>query len=147
MRGSAESAAPGEEGINIVNAFFHQNIVRTPVTQSFTSNYNVRYLTEELQKGVYKNTGKWIGPQSIQAVAQIMKYYYLTNGPYATITPDVEVEKLNRLVLQYMIHDTTQGVESYDRFLKDTYTQPIPPDRPMNVNTKGSRQFEINRFL
>ena len=147
MRGSAERPAPGEDGVNIVNAFFHQNIVRTPVTQAFTSNYNVRYLMEELQKGVYANTGKWIGPQPIQAVAQIMKYYYLTNGPFLVHLPDLEVERLNRLVLQFMIHDTTQAVESYDRFLKDSYTQPIPPDRPVNVNTKGSRQFEINRFL
>lgn len=147
MRVSAEQSAPGEVGVNIVNAFFHQNIVRTPITQAFTSNQNVRFLMEELQRAVFQNTGKLIGPQPIQAVAQIMKHYYLTNGPYAVHTPDIEVEKLNRLVLQYMIHDTTQGVEAYDRFLKDSYTQPIPPDRPSNVNTKGSRQFEINRFL
>jgi hypothetical protein len=147
MRGSEERPAPGEEGVNIVNAFFHQNLVRTPVTQAFTSNRNVRYLMTMLQDGVYRATGRLIGPQPIQAVAQIMKYYYLTNQPIAEHLPDMEVERLNRIVLQYMIHDTIQGMQSYERFLNDTYTQPLPPDRPENVNTKGSRQFEINRFL
>lgn len=147
MRGSEERPAPGEEGVNIVNAFFHQNIVRTPITQALTSNHNVRYIMEEIQRGVFQNTGHRIGPQPIQIVARAMKHFYLTNGPYLQHLPDLQVEKLNRLILQYLIHDATQGVESYGRFLKDSTTQPVPPDRPLNTNTKGDRQYEINYFL
>jgi len=147
MRGSVERPAKHEEGVNIVNAFIHQNIVRTPITEAFTSNTNVRYLMEQVQAGVLQNTGRLIGPQPIQYIASVMKKYYLTQGPYLVHLPDLEVEKLNRLVLQELIHEATQGVESYDRYLKDSFTQPTPPDRPCNVNTKGSRQFEINRFL
>lgn len=147
MRGSEERAAKHEQGVNIVNSFFHQNIVRTPITEAFTSNTNVRFIMEQLQAAVYKNTGHLIGPQPIQYVASIMKKYYLTNGPYAVNIPDISIEMLNRLVLQELIHETSQGVESYGRYLRDAYTQPVPPDRPENVNTKGSRQFEINRFL
>jgi len=147
MRGSAERPAPGECGVNHVNAYMDQNVVRTAVSQAYTSNRNVRYIMEELQKGVYKNTGKLIGPQPIEIVARAMKDFYVRGGPFLQHLPDLEVERLNRSVLQYLIHDATQGVMAHDRYLKDSYTQPIPPDRPTNVNTKGSRQFEINRFL
>lgn len=147
MRGSEERPASGEVGINVINAFFHQDIVRTPITESLTSNRNVRYLMEELQRAVLVNTGKLIGPQSIQSLGTIMKHEYWTMGPYAVHLPDMEVERLNRSILQIIIHETTQAVESYGRFLKDSQSQPIPPDRPMNSNTKGSRQFETNRFL
>lgn len=142
-----ERAAPGETGINMVNAFFHQDLERNPVTQSFTSNFNVRYLMEQLIASVQRATGRLIGPQPIQALAHLMKAHYLTSGPYLLHMPDVEVERLNRAVLQQAIHETTQAVQAYDRYLHDAFTQPVPPDRPLNTNIAGNRQFEINRFL
>lgn len=146
-RGSMERSAPGEAGINIANAYFHQDLVRTPVTSAFTSNHNVRYLMESLIQGVQRSTGILIGPQSIQEMATIMKQVYMSSGPYLVHLPDLEVERLNRSVLQRTIHEVSQAVQSYKRYLDDSFSQPVPPDRPMNVNTKGSRQFEINYFL
>lgn len=142
-----ERAAPGETGINIISAYLHQDIVRTPVTSSYTSNRNVRYLMETLIQAVQRSTGKLIGPQSIQELGTFMKQVYVSSGPYLVHLPDLEVERLNRTVLQKIIHETTQSVESYQRYLDDSFSQPVPPDRPINVNTKGSRQFEINYFL
>lgn len=142
-----ESAAPGETGINLVNAFFHQDLERTPVTSAFTSNYNVRYLMEELIRSVQRATGRLIGPQPIAALAHKMKAHYLTSGPYFLHLPDMEVERLNRAVLQQIIHEASQGVEAYDRYLNDAFSQPVPPDQPQNTNVKGSRQYEINYFL
>lgn len=147
MRGSAERPATGEVGVNIVNAFLHQDVVRTPVTMAYTSNQNVRFLMEYLIDAVYRTQGKVIGPQSIQALATIMKREYMNNGPYFPELVQEEVERLNRGVLQTIIHSTTQATESYDRYLRDAFTQPLPPDRPANVSTRGSRQMEINRFL
>lgn len=142
-----ESAAPGEQGINLVNAFFHQDLERNPVTSAFTSNTNVRYLMTQLIQGVQRATGRLIGPQPIEALAHKMKAHYLTSGPYFLHLPDMEVERLNRAVLQQVIHETAQGVQAYDRYLSDAFSQPVPPDRPANVSIQGSRQFEINRFL
>lgn len=146
-QGGPSLPAPHETGANIVNAFIHQNTVRTPVSVAFSSNYNVRYLMVSLIRGVQASTGKTIGPQSIQELAIIMKQEYIANGPYNYNIPDLEVEKLNRLVLQKAIHATTQAVQSYDRYLNDAFTQPLPPDRPCNVNIKGDRQYEINYFI
>jgi hypothetical protein len=146
-QGSATLPAPNETGANFVNGYFHQDMMRTTVSIPFTSNYNVRYLMLQLIEAVKRLTGKVIGPQSIKDLAFIMKRTYLENGPYHYNLPDIEVEKLNRIVLQKIIHITTQGVESYDRYLNDSFTQPVPPDRPSNVSTKGDRQFEINYFL
>ena len=146
-RGVDEMAAPGETGINIVSAYFHQDNVRTPITSAFTSNANVRYLMETLIYAIQKTQGKLIGPQPIQALATIMKYFYKTNEPYAEHLVDIEVEMLNRLVLQHIIHETSQASLAQDRYLKDSYTQPVPPDRPENTNIKGSRQYELNYFL
>ena len=142
-----ERPAPGETGINIVNAYFHQDIMRTTITSSFTSNRNVRYLMEELIRAVQRSMGRLIGPQSIQELGTFMKQVYMQGGPYMEHLPDLEVERLNRTVLQKIIHETTQSVQSYDRYLSDAFTQPVPPDRPENVNIKGTRQFEVNRFL
>lgn len=142
-----ERPARNEVGVNIVNSFIHQDIMRTPVTEAFTSNQNVRFLMEYLIDAVYRTQGKVIGPQSIQELATIMKREYVNNGPYFPNLVQQEVERLNRGVLQTIVHSTTQATESYDRYLRDAFTQPVPPDRPANVNTKGNRQMEINRFL
>lgn len=147
MRGSISRPANGEQGVNIVNDYFHQNIVRTPITESFTSNRNVKYIMTFLQKSIKNATGMDIGPQPIQYVASIMKQQYILQGPYMVHLPDQEVERLNRSVLQILIHETMQGIQSYDRYLKDSQTQPLPPDRPQNSSGKGSRQFEINYFI
>lgn len=163
MRGSLSTPARGEKGVNIVNDFFHQNIVRTPITEAFTSNRNVRYLVDFLQKSIYSQTGMQIGPQPIQYIATIMKQQYILQGPYMVCNfvtynfkvltllqvhlPDLEVEKLNRAVLQILIHETMQGMQAYGRYLKDSQSQPLPPDRPESTSSKGSRQFEINYFI
>lgn len=147
MRGSESRPAFSEQGINIANSFVHQNIIRTPITEALTSNYNVRYLMNSLQAAVLANTGILIGPQPIQVIAAEIKYHYLLGGPYKVHLPDIEVERINRVVLQKLVNDATQGLEANGRYLRDSLIQPVPPDRPMNVNTKGDRQFEINRFL
>lgn len=147
MRGAIEKSAKNEVGINIVNALLHQNTMRTPVTEAYTSNQNVRFLMDYLIDAVYRTQGLRIGPQSIQALATIMVREYANSGPYFTEAVQQEVERLNRNVLQTIIHNTTQATESYNRYLRDAFTQPVPPDRPVNVNTKGNRQMEINRFL
>jgi hypothetical protein len=147
MRGSISRPAHGEKGVNIVNDYFHQNIVRTPITESFTSNKNVKYLMTAVQQAIQNVTGKVIGPQPIQYLASIMKNQYVLQGPYMVHLPDQEVERLNRAVLQIFIHETVQGMQAYDRYLKDSQTQPVPPDRPQNSSQKGSRQFEINYFI
>ena len=139
--------AAGESGVNIISDYFYQDLVRTPVISSFTSNRNVRYLMESLIQAVQRSTGKRIGPQSIQELGTFMKQVYMSSGPYLVHLPDLEVERLNRTVLQNIIHETTQSVQSYQRYLDASFSQPVPPDRPLNVNTKGSRQFEINYFL
>lgn len=146
-RAAVERSAHSEVGVNIVNAFLHQNVMRTPVTEAYTSNQNVRFLMDYLINAVYQQQGQVIGPQSIQALATIMVRQYAESGPYFTELVQPEVERLNRGVLQTIIHNTTQSTESYNRYLRDAFTQPVPPDRPQNVSTRGSRQFEINRFL
>ena len=82
MRGSLSTPARGEEGVNIVNDYFHQNIVRTPITEALTSNRNVLMIQQTLQESVKKLTGKPIGPQPIQYIASIMKQQYVLQGPY-----------------------------------------------------------------
>lgn len=146
MRGSVERAANGELGINLINAYFHQDIVRTPVTSGLTSNHNIRYLQEQLIFAVQRATGVLIGPQSMYAIADILKRIYLSSGPYFVHLPDLEIERLNQLFLVQTIHETTQAEQAYQRYLNDAFTQPRTIDRPSNVSTKGSRQLEVNYF-
>jgi hypothetical protein len=147
MRGSVERAFNGEQGVNIVNSHFHQDIVRTPVTSALTSNHNIRYLQEQLIFAVQRATGVLIGPQSMYAIADILKRIYLSSGPYFVHLPDQEVSRINQVFLIQTIHDTTQAVQSYQRYLNDAFTQPIPPDRGDSTSVKGSRSMEISRFL
>lgn len=147
MRGSVPKPAPNETGINPVNGYIHQYVERTPITQSFTSNRNVAYIQDQLWRGIYFATGVRTGPQPIQAIAYYMGNAYINSGPYAVYEPDREVERLNRLVLQKLIHDAVQTLEANTRFWQDQNTAAVGPDRPMATSSKGSRQTEINYFI
>lgn len=145
--GSVPRAAKGEIGYNSVNAYIHQDQLRTCVSELFTSNKNVNYLMQSLKQAVLEATGIEIGPQSIQALASYMKGVHDAYAPYSYNDPQGTVDMLNAQVLQNAIHSTVQSVLSYKRYLRDSQGGIAPPDRPVATSVAGDRTFEINRFI
>lgn len=57
-----------------------------------------------------------------------------------------QVEKLNRLVLDYAVNDVYNGAVSYLKYIQDQSTIAMPMDRPLQ-NDRDYKELETKTFM
>jgi len=101
------------------------------LAQVYFSAENIQIIQNALRKGVYDlSKGKYIVPnQNIDALKIIMRSTYLT---YAEHHPDNitgQVERLNKLVLDYCVPFVYNETKFYLKYLEDQSTIAMPFDK------------------
>ncbi len=115
-------------------------IEETALTKYFFSEENIELLQKALQSRVYKNTGEIISYQSSKELYIVMRSIMLQHANFKVSGSElvIEIQKLNRLVLNYCDKEVTSNVLQYKGYLKDIQKLPQPIDRP-SYNESGSR--------
>jgi hypothetical protein len=113
------------------------------LSQVFFSAENIQIIQNAIRKGVFNlSKGEYNVPnQNIDALKIIMRSNYLT---YAEHHPDnitEQVERLNKLVLDYCVPFVFNETKFYMKYLKDQSTIAMPFDRS-NKTDREYKQLE-----
>ena len=118
------------------------------LSQVFFSAENIQIIQNGLRAGVYKmsNNQFVIAPQNIDNLKIIMRSIYLQ---YAQHYPDnikEQVERLNRLVLDYAVPSVYNEAVGYMKYREDQSTLVVPLELPRQ-NDRVYKQLELKRWV
>lgn len=118
------------------------------LSQVYFSEANIQILQNGLRAGVYKmsNNQYVIAPQNIDALKMIMRSIYLQ---YAEHYPDDikgQVERLNKLVLDYAVPSVFNEAIGYEKYIQDQSTLVVPLELPRH-HDREYKQLELKKWV
>ena len=114
----------------------------------FFSAENVQILQNGIRAGVYKASNEKIlvHPQNVDTLKIIMRSTYLQYAEHNLEKITQEVERLNKLVLNYCVPNVYSAAISYRKYLEDQSTLVTPLERPRN-HDRDYKQLELKHFM
>lgn len=113
----------------------------------YFSKENIQIVQNGIRAGIYEKTNKEhiIPPQNIDNIKIIMRNIYIQ---YAENQNNItsEIERLNQLVLGYIIPQVHGSLVSYFKYIKDQSTLVIPLELP-NQSDRDYKQLEMREFM
>ncbi len=113
----------------------------------YFSKENIQIIQNGIRAGIYEKTNKEhiIPPQNIDNIKIIMRNIYIQ---YAENQNNItsEIERLNQLVLGYIIPQVHSSLISYLKYIKDQSTLVIPLELP-NQSDRDYKQLEMKEFM
>ena len=113
----------------------------------YFSKANIQIVQNGIRAGIYEKTNKEhiIPPQNIDNIKIIMRNIYIQ---YAENQNNItsEIERLNQLVLGYIIPQVHGSLVSYFKYIKDQSTLVIPLELP-NQSDRDYKQLEMREFM
>lgn len=113
----------------------------------YFSKENIQIVQNGIRAGIYEKTNKEhiIPPQNIDNIKIIMRNIYIQ---YAENQNNItsEIERLNQLVLGYIIPQVHSSLISYLKYIKDQSTLVIPLELP-NQSDRDYKQLEMKEFM
>lgn len=138
--------------------FMFKNIYGdTPLTFLYFSGKNVDNIQKILRLRVYNETGYVIDNQSVNELLTVMRGVFLEHLSHPALihkdmTKDVleklldkytnEVDRLNRLVVEFIIPKLISQIKQYLGYLHDSSVQPVPLPPPMSDSTTGKKAYK-----
>jgi hypothetical protein len=112
-------------------------IEKTALSVAFFSPINLAHLQVRLREVIYKKTRHIIDRQSDEQMAIVMRAIFLRTMPHAADDVQRELARLNNGVLAEVVPLVGSGIAQYLSYLRDSTTQPLLLDRPINESIKG----------
>ena len=110
---------------------------RTPLYDAFFSEFNMNTIQDGIIQRTREQTGKTINKQDARPLTIIMESVYSVNSynPYGDIQSQISV--MNDQVIYECTRQTVMGVQSYQRYINDINSQPMPMDNPQYTSPVG----------
>jgi hypothetical protein len=118
------------------------------LAQVFFSQENVQILQNGLRAGVYamSNNTLVVPPQNVDQLKIIMRSTYLQNAEHRMDQITAEVERLNKMVLDFAVQRVYREAIGYQRYIQDQSTLVMPMDRPVRPD-RVYKQLELKPYL
>ena len=118
------------------------------LAQVYFSAGNIQIIQNALRAGVYKaSQNKFvIPPQNIDTLKIIMRSIYLQHSEHREDDITGQVERLNKLVLDYAIPSVYSSSMSYMKYCQDQSTLVVPHELPRN-HDRDFKQLEQRKFV
>jgi len=109
---------------------------------------NIQYIQERLKDEIYKKSnGKFrLLPQNVDDVKVIMRAYYLQYATHDIGNENAELNRLNSLVLAFLVPRLYNESVGYENYIRDQSTLVIPFDRGHQVD-RDFKQLEYQPFI
>ncbi len=126
------------------------NWEKNALSDSFFSSRNVETIQNAIRKGVYAASGSKgyvIDNQSVDELKIIMRSIYLQ---YARNSPhDIpgQVNDLNRRVIEWSVPNILSAVDSYQYYLQDIQSLPVPLARSVHMSRAGTKSKSLAPFM
>jgi hypothetical protein len=123
---------------------WEQNVL----SQVFFSAENIQIIQNALRAGVYELSGKKfvICPQNIESLKIVMRSTFLQYAIFDEKNIRGQVERLNKLVLDYCIPSVYGEAVAYIKYAKDQSTLVVPMDLPIPTD-RNYKQLEFKPFF
>ncbi|MGA1047971.1 MAG: hypothetical protein ACO3UU_08160 [Minisyncoccia bacterium] len=118
------------------------------LAQVYFSAGNIQIIQNALRAGVYAaSSNKFvIAPQNIDTLKIIMRSIYLQHAEHRQDDITGQVERLNKLVLDYAIPSVYNASVSYMKYCQDQSTLVVPLELPRN-HDRDYKQLEQRKFM
>ena len=143
-----EKIAQQSRSTSYYSALAGNKTENNPLANAFFSQGNVQILQNGLRAGVYamsKNTIV-IPPQNVDQLKIIMRSTYLQNAEHRDDRITQEIERLNKLVLDFAVPRVHGEVIGYYKYLQDQSTLAMPFDRPVRPD-RVYKQLELKPYF
>lgn len=137
--------------------FLFKNLYgETLLTEMFFSEKNIESIQNLLRFLVHKETKYVISDQNVTELLIIMRGLFLEYSSHPPLLNNnmsvkdrqkviemykAEVNRLNEIVLNYIVPKIVSQMQQYISYLEDASTQPYQMDLPQNVSSAGTRQY------
>jgi len=122
----------------------------TPVSTAFFSVENVKRLQQLIRKGVYDRSqpkGYVIDDQSTDELKIIMRAIYYQYARNLAADIKMQVDDLNRKVVDWSVPHVLSAVDHYFYYLKDISQMPVPLAQPQHLSRAGTKSLPMNPFM
>jgi hypothetical protein len=127
-----------------LNGIWETNVL----SQVFFSSENIQIIQNGLRAGVYKMSGdKYIiAPQNVDTLKIIMRSIYLQYAEHYADNIKGQVERLNKLVLDYAIPSVYGEVTGYVKYCEDQTSLVVPLSRPLQAD-RDYKQLMLKPYM
>jgi hypothetical protein len=127
-----------------MNGLLEDNIL----ANVFFSEGNIRIIQNGLRAGVYKmSDNKYMIPnQNINNLKIIMRSTYLQHAEHRKDNVTAQVERLNRIVLDYCIPSVYSEAVGYEKYCQDQSSLVVPLELPQHHDRKY-KQLEMKPWV
>ena len=120
----------------------------TILSDTFFSAQNIKIIQNAIRAGVYKrsNGNYIIGEQNYDELKIIMRSIFLQHSKNLAINIRDQIEKLNKLVLDYSIIQVYGEAEGYMKYKRDASTLVVPIAMPV-LSYSNDKQLELKKWF
>ena len=118
------------------------------LAQVYFSAENIQIVQNALRANVYKMSGNKfvIAPQNIDTLKIIMRSIYLQYAEHYQTNITGQVERLNKLVLDYAVPTVYNETKGYLKYCEDQSTLVVPLEIPRH-HDREYKQLELKRWV
>jgi hypothetical protein len=118
------------------------------LSKVFFSLENIQIIQNGLRAGVYKMSGEKyvVAPQNVDTLKIIMRSIYLQYAEHYTDDIKGQVERLNKLVLDYAVPSVYGEATGYVKYCEDQTNLVTPLSHPQHAD-RDFKQLMINPFM
>lgn len=110
---------------------------------AFFSERNIASLQTRLREAIKANLGVVISRQSDQEMVQVMRAMYSMRGNPRPQSIEAEVERLNGIVLAWVVPHVTTNVRAHYGYLRDISRPYQLLERPTYASLKGEQTVQL----
>lgn len=120
----------------------------TPLSDAFFSRENIQALQNGIRAGVYNRSNQQylIGNQNSDELKIIMRSIFLQNAKNTPGNIPAQIDTLNKLVLEYAVHQVYGEAEGYMKYKRDASTL-VTPIEPPAMSKCNDKQLLYNKTL
>lgn len=126
-----------------------RNLEHSELSRKFFSSSNINIIHKKIIIGVYVKSDKkyFISKQDERELLIIMRSYYLQYGKNLNNNIDIQIENLNKLVIDWSVDEIIKNIDQYIIYKKTASTLPMPIERSQLPSQKGLKTLEIKSFI
>jgi len=124
------------------------DIENTLLSRTYFSAENIQIVQNGLRAGVYKMSGSReivLPPQNIDILKTIMRHIFLEHAQYKPDGIADQIERLNKLVLDYVVPKVYSEAIGYLKYLEDQSRLVVPIELPRQSD-RVYKQLELKPY-
>jgi hypothetical protein len=118
------------------------------LSDAYFSKENIQIVQNGLRAGVYAMSGNKfvIAPQNVDTLKIIMRSIYLQYTEHLPYDIRGQIERLNKLVLDYAVPTVYNETTGYVKYMEDQSTLVVPLELPRH-HDRQYKQLELKKWV